>query len=338
MDLNLAAVIFMGGYVVVIVAAGLILSLRPGAGVTPLDAIDGVVGGCGRVIVLGGDVEALGNFRGNVRAVELAPTGRLVAIMLGSGGGLIEGGRVPASAILSSDGQVLQISEPSAEPPSDGSANLITLQPNAAVVSLEGKRLGRLRMICVDRGAGLVTGLIAAGGARHGRTVRVPIGRVKAAGPERVVTNLRADEWASLQDFATDQAIRQAVLQRLAEDPATEPFVRSLTVLVEDQRVMLGGYVRTPTESEQAAAVARSVPGVVAVERATRTDEDLVRAVRDAISRDLGASANSLDVRSEFGQIDILGRVRDRQALRRIEAAVKAVPGVLVMHNFATVG
>lgn len=338
MDLNLAAVLFMGGYVVVIVAAGLILSLRPGAGVTPLAAIDAVVGGRGRVIVLGGDVEALGNFRGHVQSVELDRTGRLVAIILGSGGGLIEGGRVPANAILSSNGQVLQISEPSAEPPSDGSANLVTLQPNAAVVSVEGKRLARLRMICIDRDAGLVTGLIAVGGARHGRTVRVPIDRVKAAGPERVVTNLRADEWASLQDFATDQAIREAVLQRLAEDPATEPVVRSLTVVVEDQRVKLGGYVRTPTEAEQAAAVARSVPGVLAVERATRTDEDLVRAVRDAISRDLGASATSLDVRSEFGQIDILGRVGDRQALRRIEAAVKAVPGVLVMHNFTTVG
>ncbi len=338
MDLNLAAVLFMGGYVVVIAVAGLVLALRSGAGVTPMRVTPAGVGGCGQVVLLGGDVEALGNFRGHVESVELEPTGRLVAIVLGSGGGLIEGGRVPARAILASDGQVLQIAEPWAESTVEGSANLVALQRNAAVVSGEGKRLGGVRMLCVDRDAGLVTGLIVAGGGRQRRTVRVPIDRVTAAGPERVMTNLRADEWASLQDFAPDQAIREAVIQRLAEEPATRLFVRSLTVDVQGQRVKLGGYVRTQLEAEQAAAVARSVPGVLVVDRAIRTDEDLVRAVRDAISRDLGGSATTIDVRSEFGQIDILGRVRDRQALRRIDAAVKAVPGVLVMHNFATIG
>ncbi len=338
MDLNLAAVIFMGGYVVVIAVAGLLLVLRSGAGVTAMGMPHAAGEGCGQVIPLGGEVEALGNFRGQVESVQLEPTGRLVAIVLGSGGGLIEGGRVPARAILSADGQVLQIAEPWTEPSAEGSANLVTLQRNAAVISVEGKRLGRLRMLCVDRAAGLVTGLIVAGGARTGRSVRVPIDRVKAAGPERVMTNLRADEWASLQDFAPDQAIRQAVLQHLAADPATRLFVRSLTVDVEGQRVKLGGYVRTQVEAEQAAGVARSVPGVLAVDRAVRTDEDLVRAVRDAISRDLGGSATNIDVRSEFGQVDVIGKVRDRQALRRIEAAVGGVPGVLVMHNFATVG
>lgn len=295
-------------------------------------------GGCSRVILLGGDVEALGNFRGRVQSVELERTGRLVAIVLGSGGGLIEGGRVPVGAIASSDGQVLQIAEPWAEPASDGSASLISLQRNAALVSHAGKRLGRLRMICFDREAALVTGLIVAGGGRIGRTVLVPIDRVTAAGPERVVTNLKADEWASLQVYASDRAIKDAVLNRLAEDPATRPFVRSLIVEVEDQRVKLRGFVRTQAEAEQAAAVARSVPGVLAVERGIRSDEDLVRAIRDAISRNLGASATDLDVRSEFGQVDIAGQVLDRQALRRIDAVVNAVPGVLVMHNLATVG
>jgi osmotically-inducible protein OsmY len=80
------------------------------------------------------------------------------------------------------------------------------------------------------------------------------------------------------------------------------------------------------------------VPGVVAVERGIRTDDDLARDVREAISRDLGASAANLDVRSEFGRVDIVGRVRDAQALRRIDAAARQVPGVLVMHNLATVG
>ena len=96
MDLNTAAVIFMGGYVLVIVVAGLILSLRPGGGTVPLNLSgpSGPGGGGGRSILLGGDLEAMGNFRGRVESVLVASRGgRLEAITLASAGGMVEGAR-----------------------------------------------------------------------------------------------------------------------------------------------------------------------------------------------------------------------------------------------------
>ena len=342
MDLNTAAVVFMGGYVVVIVVAGLVMSIRPGAGTRPLlattPATDAATG-CSQAILLGGEAEVMGNFRGRVQSVLLgARSGKLEELVLASGGGVLEGGRVPADAILSADGELLQIGEPSGGPAMDGASDSITLQRDAAVISLEGKRLGKLRMVCFEQKTHLVTGLVVLAGWRGGRAVRIPIGRIKAAGVERITTDIRAQDWPGLQGFASDRAIRDAVLERLTQDETTRALARSITVQVEDQQVRLRGYVRTQAQAEQAAAVARSVPGVVAVDRGIRTDEDLVRAVREAITRDLGASATDLDVRSEFGQVDIAGRVRDRQALQRIEAVASQVPGVLVMHNFATVG
>jgi osmotically-inducible protein OsmY len=342
MDLNTAAVIFMGGYVVVIVVAGLVLSLRSGGGTVPL-TLGGppiaVGGGCGGAILLGGDVEAMGNFRGRVESVLVAArTGRLQAITLASAGGLIEGERVPAAAIESADGLRLQIREPWTEAEVDGQGPLVSFHRSASVLGASGRRLGSLRLVCFDSESGLVRGLIAAQGRRSDREVFVPIQHVKAAGAERVVTDLQREQWAGLQPFATDESIREAVLERLEQDATVRPFARSLNVEVRDQRVKLSGFVRTQAEAEKAAEVARSVPGVLAVDRGVRSDEDLVSAVREAISRDLGMSGSDVEVRSVFGQVDIIGQVRDRQALRRIENAASRVPGVLVMHNLVTLG
>ena len=337
MDLNAAAVIFMGGYVVLIVVAGLVMSLRPGGVTVPFLAT--AVGGAGRTghreaILLGGEAEVLGNFRGHVQAVLLgARTGRLEEVTLASGGGLIEGGRVPAGAIVSADGRVLQLAEPWVEPDSDSEARALTLQKDVGLVSREGKRLGKLKMVCFDRDSGMATGLVVLGG---GRSVLVPIGRVKAAGPDRITTDLTGEEWRGLGVFAGDDEIKAAILDRLASDPVTQPFVRSLNVDVQDQRVRLRGYVRTQAQADHAAALARAVPGVPAVELAIHSDEGLARAVKEAIGGALGASAANLEVRSEFGQVDVVGEVPDRQALQRIDAIGSQVPGVSVFHNLAT--
>jgi len=342
MDLNAAAVIFMGGYVLVIVVAGLVLSLRPGGGTQPLTLsglAGGANGGCGRAILLGGDVEAMGNFRGRVESVLVAgQSGRLEGITLSSAAGLIEGERVPAGAIESADGRRLQIREPwdPAEP--DGEASRVSFHRGAAVLGAAGKRLGKLRLVCFDSDSGLVRGLIVAQRGRTQREVFLPIQHVKAAGAERVVTDLQQEQWTGLQPYATDESIKEAVLERLGQDPAVGHFARSLSVEVREQRVKLSGYVRTQAEAEKAAEVARSVPGVIAVDRGMRSDEDLASAVREAISRDLGTSGTDVEVRSVLGQVEIVGQVRDQRARRRIENAASRVPGVLVMHNLVTVG
>src|ERR1700724_3053978 len=108
MDLTLAAIIIMGGWVILIVVAGLLMSLRPG-GVAVRFAPAGapVAGLTGRreEILLGGDAEVLGNVRGTVRAVQLRPESRrLQDLELATGLGLEER-QVPAGALLSADGQ-----------------------------------------------------------------------------------------------------------------------------------------------------------------------------------------------------------------------------------------
>src|ERR1700738_3762392 len=94
MDLTLAAIVIMGGWVVVMVAAGTAMSLRPG-GVALRFAPAGApaAGFTGRrdEILLGGDAEVLGNVRGTVEAVQLRPENRrLQDLELATGLGLEE--------------------------------------------------------------------------------------------------------------------------------------------------------------------------------------------------------------------------------------------------------
>src|SRR5438874_11680970 len=196
MDLNLLAIIIMGAWVVAIAAAGLVMSLRPGgvavrlsaAGARAADAA-GRRGG----ILLGGDAEVLGNVGGRVRAVQLRPDSReLQDVELASG---LEGRAVPASAIVSADGKVLRLAERWPEPPLDEPRDDVpTLRQAATVGSVEGTRVGKVRLVCFDPSSGTVTALVVDGSGTPSRRL-LPIERVTAAGPHRIATDLRASEW-----------------------------------------------------------------------------------------------------------------------------------------------
>src|SRR5712664_3828704 len=114
MDLTLAAIVIMGGWVLAIVAAGLVIALRPGgAAIRFAPAIAAGTGLTGRreEILLGGDAEVFGDVRGTVRAVQLRPESRrLQDLELATGLGVGEE-QVPADAILSADGRVVRLTE-----------------------------------------------------------------------------------------------------------------------------------------------------------------------------------------------------------------------------------
>src|SRR2546428_6205951 len=187
MDLTLAAVIIMGAWVVAIVAAGLVMSLRPGGvavRLAPAGPTTAVSSGRRDEILLGGDAEVFGNVRGRVRAVQLRPESRqLQDVELANG---LENRPVPASAIVSADGQVLRLAErwpePSLNEPGDDAA---TLRQDATVVSADGKRLGRLRLVCFDTYSRMVTALVVDGRARPSRGLLTTERGTRAGPPPR---------------------------------------------------------------------------------------------------------------------------------------------------------
>src|ERR1700736_3261904 len=232
MNLTLAAIVIMGGWVILIVAAGLLMSLRPG-GVAVRFAPAGapLAGLTGRreAILLGGDAEVLGNVRGTVKAVQLRPENRrLQDLELATGLGLEER-QVPAAAILSADGQVVRLAEAWTESPDGSSPDAARLRRDMVVRSADGKRLGRLRLVCFDQASGTVTSLVVAG--RGTPSLRsLPIDRVREAGPNGIVTDLPSGDGQQLSPFATDWEIQQAFTEQLIADPKLRDVQRSVTI------------------------------------------------------------------------------------------------------------
>jgi osmotically-inducible protein OsmY len=339
MDLTLAAIIIMSGWVVAMVAAGLVMSLRPG-GVAirfaPVGAPSPGFTGRRDEILLGGDAEVLGNVRGTVEAVQLRPENRrLQDLELATGLGLEER-QVPAGAILSADGQVVRLAEAWTESPDGSGAAVASLRRDMAARSADGKRLGRLRLVCFDRASGTVTALVVAG--RGTPSLRlVPIDRVREAGPNGIVTDLPSGDWSKLAPFATDWDIRHAITEQLMADPVLRGIQRSITIDVQDQVVTVRGYVSNQSEAERVARVIRSAPGVLQVDRKLITDDDLARAVTDTIRSDPATRAADVQVSAHHGTVDIAGVAPDPAAARRIESVASQVPGVQVVHNTVSI-
>jgi osmotically-inducible protein OsmY len=339
MDLTLAAIVIMSGWVVAMVAAGLVMSLRPGGAAirfAPAGAPSAGFTGRRDEILLGGDAEVLGNVRGTVAAVQLRPENRrLQDLELATGLGLEER-QVPAGAILSADGQVVRLAEAWTESPDGPGAPAASLRRDMAVRGADGRRLGRLRLVCFDRASGTVTALVVAG--RGTPSLRlVPIDRVREAGPKGIVTDLPSGDWSKLPPFATDWEIRQAITEQLVADPVLRGIQRSITVDVQDQVVTVRGYVSNQSEAERVARVIRSAPGVLQVDRKLITDDDLARAVTDAIRSDPATRAADVQVSAHHGTADITGVVPDPAAARRIESVASQVPGVQVVHSMVSI-
>ena len=339
MSLTLAAVIIMGGWVVVIVAAGLVMALRPGGiavRFAPAGAVSAALAGRRDEILLGGDAEVLGNVRGTVRAVQLRPESRrLQDLGLATGLGLEER-KVPADAILSADGRVVRLAEAWTESPDGSGADAASLRQDMLVRSADGKRLGRLRLVCFDRASGSVTALVVAGRGTPSRRL-LPIDRVREAGPNGITTDLPGGDWIKLPAFATDWEIKQAFTEQLMADPTLQALQRSITVDVQDQVVTLRGYVADQSEAEGLARLIRSVPGVMQVDRKLITDDDLARAVTGTIRSDPATGAADVQVRAHHGTVDITGVAPDPAAARRIESVASRVPGVQVVHNMVSI-
>jgi osmotically-inducible protein OsmY/sporulation protein YlmC with PRC-barrel domain len=337
MDLTLAAILILSAWVVAIVVAGLVMVLRPGGVAIRLAAAGdapGAPAGPRDEILLGGDAEVLGNVRGRVESVQLRPESReLQSIGLATG---LETQTVPATAILSADGSVVRLTESWIESPDGSDGKAATLRRDMPVKGTDGKRLGRLRLVCFDPASGKVTALVIAGRGTPSRRL-VPMDRVREVGPDGVILDVGSADWMKLQPFATDWEIKQAVMDQLAADPKLRAALRSISIDVEDQVVTLRGYAADTSQTEQVARLIRSIPGVLQIHRKLITDEDLADAVVAAIRRDPATSAAQVQVNAHDGTVDITGEAPDRATARAAERVASQVPGVQVVHNIVAV-
>jgi osmotically-inducible protein OsmY len=337
--LTTLAIVILSLWVVLIVAAGLVMALRPGGAgvklapmgeVRPVDAT-----GERQEIPLGGEAQVLGNPRGRVQGVYLRPDSRRVdAIQLG--GGLLEGEAIPIEAVVAADGETVSLSDGWQDGLFEPDKATALLRDNMSVVSVEGKRLGRLHVVCCAASSWQATAIVLSGRVQPSLRL-VPIDRVVEVGPDRLLTSVRKADSDGLQAYASDWELRQAILDRLSSDPELGGLQRGLDVEVKDQRVRLDGYVADQAQVDRVEEAVRNTPGVLAFDSRLKTDEQLVREVKEALARDPSTASADLRVSARSGVVDISGEAADRATVRRIDAVTREMDGVLVLHNMVSV-
>jgi osmotically-inducible protein OsmY len=337
--LTTLAIVILSLWVVLIVAAGLVMALRPGGAgvklapmgeVRPVDAT-----GERQEIPLGGEAQVLGNPRGRVQGVYLRPDSRRVdAIQLG--GGLLEGEAIPIEAVVVADGQTLSLSDGWQDGLFEPDRATALLRDNMAVVSAEGKRLGRLHVVCCATPSWQATAIVLSGRVEPSLRL-VPIDRVIEVQPDRLLTSVRKSDSDGLQAYASDWDPRQAILNRLNSDPELSGLQRGLDVEVRDQCVRLEGYVADQAQAQRVEDVVRNTAGVLALDSRLETDEELAKDVEAALAGDPSTASADLRVSARSGVVDISGEAADRATVRRIDAITREMDGVLVVHNMVSV-
>jgi osmotically-inducible protein OsmY len=340
-DLQLAAIVIMGGWVVAILLAGLVLALRPGGAAvkltvaTPISAKAGVQR---EVILLGAEAETHGNPRGRVQAIRLRKGGwQIQAIVLGDGLGVVAS-HLPADAIVSADGSAVELADESVDTTAETSSDdAVTLSAGMSVASVDRKRIGRLRLVSFDPASYVVTALVVEGPTTPASLRLLPTEHVTSVGPDGIATDIKRAAWMTLDAYASDWDLRQLITERIDDDRVLQPFARSITIDVQDQRVRLRGYVATQDQIDRAAQISRSVPGVLAIERAIVSDDALAEAVTRAIGQNPRTSRARVQVTAHFGVLDIAGEVPDVAVMKAIEQVANQVPGVQGVHNMVAV-
>jgi osmotically-inducible protein OsmY len=142
----------------------------------------------------------------------------------------------------------------------------------------------------------------------------------------------------------TDEEIQRDVLEELKWDSRVQP--NEIGVAVKDGIVTLTGWVDSYLKKISAEEAAWRVPGVKAVVNdievrlpgsAERTDEDLARAVVNALRWDAAIPADKIDVTVSKGWVTLKGEVDYGFQKREAERIVQRIAGVRGVTNLIVV-
>ncbi len=139
------------------------------------------------------------------------------------------------------------------------------------------------------------------------------------------------------QDQLSDKKVAQAIESKLLNDE----LIASNNIDVETNNgiVTLSGWVANLFSKERSAELARTIKGVrsvindIAVKPNPRTDEDIAKEVKDALTFDPATEAYEINVTVDNGMVTLTGTVDSRQEKKLTKEVVKGVKGIKAIKN-----
>jgi osmotically-inducible protein OsmY/sporulation protein YlmC with PRC-barrel domain len=199
------------------------------------------------------------------------------------------------------------------------------------VVATDG-RIGRVRHVLLDRTSGAVTHVVVRREPVPLITlgdVVVPLSWARSIRPERIELAVSRAELAELPEFRTDEEIEAEVLRRFAADARFAGIDRyTLNVSVDGGVVRLKGRARSVELKRAAEELARTTPGVLAVDNEVIADDELAAEVERALRADPRLHFEELEVLVLLGQVKLRGRVPTPDERRHAGELARHVAGV----------
>lgn len=136
-------------------------------------------------------------------------------------------------------------------------------------------------------------------------------------------------EVSSAHGLRPDDAILADIWEAVEQIDTIRPTdIRSLSIAVQDGKVVLAGHVANPFNRRRIEDTARSVPGVRAVRNEVVADSDLEIRVAQALACDASTRPLVLPVSSYHGWVRLGGTVPGRELQSAAEAVAASVPAV----------
>lgn len=211
----------------------------------------------------------------------------------------------------------------------------IVLQRGIPVTCRDGE-VGRIDHVLADRSTGEATHLVVRGGGRLEQTVAIPVDWAEEITPTGVRLAVGFEALNRLpphQELISDRDVQIDLEGRLLWYRPAGGRPAALEVRVENGVVTLQGVV--PTERDRIAAerIARDTPGVWDVVNHLVSDEQIERAVGEALRTDPGTAtyAANITYSSLAGHVALIVPAGiDQTAVERVVRGVPGVRGVTI--------
>jgi hypothetical protein len=286
---------------------------------------------------LGAEVREAGSKVGRLKAIGIdMGSRRLHHLVVSSRDRLVF--RIPA-AVFVADGEVVILQEGwrgvllGAPDPHQ----TIELSAHTRVYGLDGQRLGQILAAYFDHDTQKGTlGLRPLLSRAERRLIRFD--RIVDFNDGDVNTDIPTWQWPLFREMP-DEEVRDRVVEALRSSTELGKLdAGAIQVVVSEQSVLLKGHARNRHKAALAVFIASSTMGVPSVKHEFIYDEDLEKAINQALAADPLAAIASVQVGVTLGVVSLIGVGPSRDASEAAEAAALRVPGVLTVRNFIVVG
>jgi osmotically-inducible protein OsmY/sporulation protein YlmC with PRC-barrel domain len=204
------------------------------------------------------------------------------------------------------------------------------LRAGQRVATTDGE-VGRVDTVLIDSATKRATHFTVRKGLLLHKDVIVPVEWIADYQPDLIKLGVDKTTLEHLPPYHSDQELEWEVEDALWTDTAlVEGLLHETTisVLVRDGVVTLGGYVRSVVQKQYAEKVAANVPGVLGVRNHLVADDELEQAVSEALDADPRTRDLPIHVDAWIGYVHLTGDVPTKEIKAAAQQIAAGVPGV----------